>query len=445
MSDIQLIDRNRILTTFVIVTLLSAIFWGFNQHNLPVQFSMLLGIIALPFTIHKNPISGNYRFAIYAIIFALLLFWSRSGTLFFVLTAFIALFAIEMVWGKQSLLVVFLIFLASPAFANLSYMWGFSIRMKLTNIAALMLKTAGNSIETSGSIIHMNGETFSVDPACAGLNTLVTSLIICIILIGISVQKTGKVLNLSKSLILLVSTFIAAIISNFVRLLILITFRILPENPMHDVVGILCLIIYVIVPLIFAIKWLNKRQHIAFKHETNQTKLSQNKIFSKKALGILTLLVVVHIALGFQFLKPVMPNHGDISQIQLSGFQKVLTKNGVVKLSNTKAVIYLKPPVSFYKGSHDPRFCWAGSGYEFTQMQLETIDNHPVYTAVLTKGDDKIYTAWWYQSKNTIVADDWDWRLSNIQSKGDYFLVNVNCSNHDALISTISKSFKILL
>ena len=85
--------------------------------------------------------------------------------------------------------------------------------------------------------------------------------------------------------------------------------------------------------------------------------------------------------------------------------------------------------MQFFQGSHDPRICWQGSGYTFQEVKIENIAGKEVYTALLEKGQDRIYTAWWFQNESARTVHEWEWRRQTLQANGGYYLVNVSCEN----------------
>ena len=73
---------------------------------------------------------------------------------------------------------------------------------------------------------------------------------------------------------------------------------------------------------------------------------------------------------GQQFLQEPKERVSYLTGMKLDGYQKEVTPKGVLKLRSEEGLIYVKPPVRFFQGSHDPRFCWQGSGYTFSQVQI---------------------------------------------------------------------------
>jgi exosortase N len=95
-------------------------------------------------------------------------------------------------------------------------------------------------------------------------------------------------------------------------------------------------------------------------------------------------------------------------------------------------LIYLKP-TAFYAPGHDPRICWTGSGYEFTNINRSVIAGTLVYTATLRKGTDKIFAAWWFDNGTIKTSDQLSWRWAAAHGGSQFYLVNVNAASPQLL------------
>lgn len=406
------------------------VFWGFNYHNMSLHFSLVLGMIALPFVTQLKSVKGNYRFAIAALLTSLVLVFFRSNSFFYFSSAFIAFFVLDKWWGRLNYLPVLLVGAISPIIGSIVYLWSFSIRMQLSQWAGSALQWIGMDIEVMGNVLTLDGTTFSVDPACIGLKLMITALVLGIIILAYFEKKSISPLPLWKALLLLGSVFIGTIFANFIRLLTLIIFYILPENPMHDVVGLLSLGVYVLLPFYFLVKWIYQ------KHQSGEQAIERiigSAQTDRMRYPVLIFLLVFQLFTAQQFLEENVENIAAVQNIEIEGLEKEITKNGVLKLQSEEVLIYIKPPVPVFKGSHDPRYCWQGSGYTFSEVQLETIHDKHIYTAILSKGKDQFYTAWWYENTTTTTPYEWDWRWKTLRGESDFYMINVSCEKKDQL------------
>jgi exosortase N len=144
---------------------------------------------------------------------------------------------------------LFLLGVLSPVFNFLSTVFGFPIRLRLSAWAGALLQGAGLEMAVSGNVISVNGTDFSVDPACMGLNMLVVSLIIALLLLAFQERKRQQTLPMYRIVLVLLATFGLNLLGNLIRIVLLVWFRLLPDNPLHDAVGMVCLLTYVVLPL----------------------------------------------------------------------------------------------------------------------------------------------------------------------------------------------------
>lgn len=154
---------------------------------------------------------------------------------------------------------------------------------------------------------------------------------------------------------------------------------------------------------------------------------------------LLTLLV----GTGWQFRQSHTPNDAELAGINLPNFQKSKTENGMWKFENEDALVYIKPAVKAFQGSHDPRICWSGSGYEFTKVKTAQIDGQKIYTAILTKGEDELHTAWWFDNGTIKTINEWQWRWTALSEKTGFRLVNVTTAEQNDLLDISKKIMRI--
>ena len=83
--------------------------------------------------------------------------------------------------------------------------------------------------------------------------------------------------------------------------------------------------------------------------------------------------------------------------------------------------------------------CWRGSGYELRQVKTIEVGKQEVYSAVLEKENEKLYTAWWYDNGNDRTIDQFDWRWNVLMGKSKYSLVNITAAEPLVLEKEIRK------
>ncbi len=432
---------HRIIKYLLVVSPL-LIFWAFNHRNMPLSFSWILAAIAIPFVLRFGGDRGGYRYGLVAVVMGVLLLLVRSNSLFYFSAFFFVLFLLDNIWGRINYLPLLLGIALSPVIGNVVYIWSFPIRLQLSRWAAEALALLGMPIEAVGNVLLVDGHEFSVDPACIGLKLVITSLVLGLVIMGYFEKQYQRSLPFWKSVLLISVVLLLAVISNFIRLLTLILFHILPENFMHDVIGLLCMVVYTLVPFYFLVKT------IFAKSGKWKLKSATPKVEPiKPGIWLLTLgLFLLLVWNGRTFLRPDIEDLSAVEKIEIAGLEKEITPNGVLELRNEEVLLYIKPPVRFFQGSHDPRFCWQGSGYTFSNIEMVDLpeasqqpESPKVYTATLKKGDDQLFTAWWYQDATHITPHEWDWRWKALSRQGRYYMVNVSCEEEEALRAWVKR------
>ncbi|RYY61116.1 MAG: hypothetical protein EOO05_07540 [Chitinophagaceae bacterium] len=69
----------------------------------------------------------------------------------------------------------------------------------------------------------------------------------------------------------------------------------------------------------------------------------------------------------------------------------------------------------------------------------ETIGGQTMYTSMLQKNSEILYTAWWYQSDNDRTTSQLLWRWNSFRTGKRYALVNITAATPDALRQEINR------
>lgn len=393
------------------------------------------GILLTPFICTVNKGKFSIRYLIPALITLAIAVLMPVRTTLFLAMVFTTLLFIENSLGKLGDAFLFLIVLISPVFKYALTLVDFPVRLWLTGQVAALLNSAGIKAAAAGNQIEMTNSVFSLDPACAGLHMLVMSLVICLFLLTYHQRKLNKQIRFFSLTAIFTLTIGLNIVCNFFRILLLVTFKIMPGTLLHDLVGIACLIIYVFIPLMIGLKLIINR----FGHTKEALQIVKPADQFRYPL-LHSLLLIISLFVAFR----VVPADAFVykpGEINMEGFKKQQMENGIYKFENQEALIYIKPTV-FYAPEHDPKICWTGSGYIFKSIQKERWNGFELYTAVLEKGKDKIYAAWWFDNGTTRTTDQITWRWKGLKGEPRFYLVNVNASSQKTLKAEVGKIHK---
>lgn len=106
---------------------------------------------------------------------------------------------------------------------------------------------------------------------------------------------------------------------------------------------------------------------------------------------------------------------------------------GISKVITNDILLYVKPIPDFFSMEHTPLICWKGSGYEFKGIRKDHSANFEVYRGKLKKGNDYLYTAWWYFNGANATIDQFTWRTDMLKGANRYCLINITSKDESTL------------
>jgi exosortase N len=401
-------------------------------------------MIALPVTASFNSnAKGSQRFFVTSLLFFALFMLIPAKTFLYLSIAAAGLFFTEIFYGRINLLPQLVLIGMSPWADTIADLFSFPIRLQLTTCAGRLLGLTGTAVSVQGNMITCNGNEFSVDPACMGLQMIITSLLCGLILLGFYQKKSGKILKGWQVISILTLIILLNIIANLFRIVCLVQFNILPDTFMHEVMGIICLVVYVILPVMLLSKW-------SVQHYGVVNKNLRGAYYIRSASGMLVRHALLAVCLLTGMLHKGIDSRMPANIPQVAGYKTQPLVGNVIKLENDHSLVYIKHIPGCYYTEHHPMICWKGSGYEFQQVQERPVDGRMVYTALLQQGNDKLYTAWWYENDQESTTSQLQWRWDVFRGGHPYSLVNVTATNREQLEKEIGeirhlKPFRLLL
>lgn len=326
--------------------------------------------------------------------------------------------------GKVTLLPVLTLFFMSPVCQYFAQVFSFPVRLRLTGIAGSVLQGLGKKVSIAGNIIFLDGTEFSVDPACMGLGMLVTSLLCGIIMIELNQKKQDKLLGPGWVGACLFLIFLLNIGSNLLRILLLVCFRLMPDQVMHGVVGILCLLVYVLLPGMWIINKMVRR----LGKPQPQGMPEADRRSPQRGLAFALLLLPLFVSAVFRISSSQSLAPAGALPV-LTGYRSAWYNKEIAKLESATSLVYIKPLKGFVYTDHNPLICWSGSGYVFDRVEERTCAGIVLYTGVLTRGREKLYTAWWYDNGSMATASQWTWRWQMLRGSPAFSIINVTAAD----------------
>jgi exosortase N len=395
----------------------------------------ILGMIALVTTASCNRHErGGVRFFFITAGLFILFLVLPAKTLLYLSCLSACVFLAETFYGRINILPLLVLLIMSPLFEYATNVFSFPIRLEITVWAGQMMGMIGMPVSVHGNMIFYEGNEFSVDPACMGLQMMVTSLLCGLMLIGVYQKRYGKELVLWQVLLILFLITVLNILSNLLRIICLVWLHIMPGTAMHDLTGILCLVIYVLLPvlLLTPLVIMQYGRRVA-QHRKRYVLRSAMKMFVLNTLLAIAMLVAVGVKETRDINKTVP---ADIPVV--AGYTGAALPGNIIRLENDSLLVYIKHIPSSYYSEHHPMICWKGSGYNFYRVQEEMTGGTSIYTAQLQQEDEQLYTAWWYDNGLVTTSSQLHWRWDVLLGAHPYSLVNVTAASEDALKKAVT-------
>src|ERR1041385_2141482 len=190
--------------------------------------NVLIGLCLFPFTLFiEGARRNNLIYVTVAVTFALLASIYGVRIFYFFAVAFYFLWLIEFFVGRLNVLILFLVFLASPFFIQLVTILGFPLRLMLSEYAGSVLNLAGASVQVEGNLVMIGDVAFSIDEACMGLNMLSISMLMGVSVLVYRYRLSNKFLGLWSSTLFFGIVLVLNLFTNLTRIIALVYFRIL--------------------------------------------------------------------------------------------------------------------------------------------------------------------------------------------------------------------------
>lgn len=425
---------SQLIYLLFVVLLYVLVFYSWGQENLYFGYSFVLGVISFPFLIGRGDDQLEYGYLVLALLAAAGAYWSGSFSLFYFTFSFGLCFILSLHLGQINKLPIFLLLIISPLVSHISAMLSFPIRLQLSNWVSTCLQAIGFDIVSEGNLLIISGARFLVDQECVGLKMLITGMVLILIILAYFERKTKQRFTVFQIGQALAIGFVFNVLANFSRILILVLFQIGPDEAMHEIIGVLCLLFYNLLPLVMLIRlWKPAGMPLST--------VQKSKVPYAKSLCYISSLTLLLSLAGWSIHQQEIPAAYHLDNSLLSNLHKEALDDNIMKYSSADLLIYVKPPVSPLRGTHDPRFCWRGSGYELKMIKQEQNNGMSIYTGELIKGQDKLYTAWWYQDGDAITNSEWTWRSKGLLDSKAYAMVNVNADSKANLSEALNLYF----
>ncbi|NNF02568.1 MAG: exosortase N [Bacteroidia bacterium] len=408
--------------------------WPSLSNYLQLDFSLnFLWILLLPFIIHiKDPQKISLRYIWLVLLSAIFYIFIPSYFFLYLLLWFGILLVLETRHGKLNSLALLVVVVTTPIFKYFFDLFGIPIRRFLTEASAMLISIPYPDTYAMGNAISFQGEMFMVDPACAGLKLVITSILLTMFFIAMKERQTKSSFTLFQFGFIFFAALMMILFSNMSRIVVLTVFKVSADSAWHDLIGMLCLIIFTLLPMYKLIQRMEPDRTKDNMHKYKKTYQSKYSLLSSVS--------VIVIIVSMNYFTPVIEDQSPdqyLIDLSISGFEKKMLANNTVSFSNDHQLVYYKPCKGVFRSEHHPSICWRGSGYTFTNDQVIEIDGEDVNVSELQFDGTKLYTAWWYENENDRTCDQITWRINTLFGGSPYRMVNCTSTDMPQLINLI--------
>ncbi len=322
-----------------------------------------------------------------------------------------------------------LLLLLSPGLRYVSTVFGFELRLALSALAGSLMQLAGLAIRVEGNVLIRPGPSgepmeMAVDPACMGLHLTGLSMVVAVAGLIWVEQQTKRQVALGWVLTFGIVAFGLTLVCNLVRIVLLVGFHIVPADPLHELAGLVCVLVYSWLPSL-GLAWLMVNR-LGQLEETRQR--HRQWVSSVVSLGVLMLLVGACWAIN----RPATVAKA-IPVTPKPGYQARRLTWGFVQYDRPGTLIYQKTLPDWWSAEHSPTACWRGAGYTLTHIRQTTLNNHPAYVGQLQRGSNVLFTAWWFSNGQQYSISQWAIRIQMVRGEPAFSLVNVTVEDEKKL------------
>lgn len=391
------------------------------------------GFFLLPFIlkIDRQQVGTN-RYVILTAVFALLFF--VFGQSYWALACGLSLvFAtIELKVGKLNEMAFYALLFYLPITRSFFMLFGFYIRLEITKWAAKLISLFYPVVSFDGTQIFNAGEQFSVDTGCMGLRLVITGFLLTLLILNQTAQSLKIKLKPRVVSLFLFLSFLLIILGNFFRIVMLILLKSAEGTMSHEMIGIVTLIVFHLIPMVFLIRYTLKKNWVIDDRPLH----TKNKYHSVAQIS----LFVVSILMVAQLFIDTKQRQKEEITYTFNGYTASKSIDGIVTYRRGNSIFTIKPinPLSF--SNHHPMMCWRGDGFEISNEANSKIGENECMRATLkSTSQNSLNTVWWYTNTiDFVTTSELEWRYRAVFKQEPFYILNFTSVNNDDLIYTIN-------
>lgn len=261
-----------------------------------------------------------------------------------------------------------------------------------------------------------------------GLYMLEVSMLIGLMMSSIYATNLQRRVTAARYILMLLIILLLNLVANLFRIILLVQFHIMPSTLLHEIIGLVCLVVYIILPAGVLIYKLVKRAPPSVVKRVEQFDAVSPWWNVTVLVALLICVLRVNAAHAGEAVAAAPVK---------SGYKSRRLDSGVFQLDAPARLVYIKPIQNCYSVEHNPMICWKGSGYVFQEVVVDKSTGREIYVSTLRKGKDLLFTAWWYESGKTQTISQAEWRKDALVHSKQYALINITAATRQELQTAI--------
>ena len=311
----------------------------------------------------------------------------------------------------------------SPLLRYVGAMFGFAMRLRLSEWAGSLLQRVGLSVRVDGNMLVLHGQEMAVDPACMGLQMTGFTLLLAVFWLLAYGRRQVRSLPTGWVLTYLAVALLLTLLANLMRIVLLVLFGLGPDYPLHELAGLACVTVYAWLPLWGLAHWLVGRFGKVMVPGVNY----------RTSMRYTMLSVAPVLLIGWLCFAFIRPTARPFPMTKRTGYVQKSTQFGFVQYSRPGELIYAKPLPDWYSLEHNPAVCWRGKGYTLNRIREVVIAGQRVYVGELKKGRQTLQTAWWFTNGTHQSISQIDVRTRMLRGEPGFALINVTVAESSTL------------
>lgn len=376
----KLLSQNiKLLLIFTVFFLLAInyniVLFGLDNDFFGVVFSVLFFFSGG----RKTSFKVNYLLIGLIIIFEFISYRLHTKSLHFLSLTLLVCLIYYYFTKKFSFIALICILLFSTIFNKFFQHLTVEIKQELCEHVYLTLKNFIKIDKIEGVNFYINGAKISIDTACMGLSMFKTGLLTGAILLTLEEKKQKCYFSIFQIIAFCSIIVFLNIISNYFRIITLILLDCTEENVLHHSIGLICFLLYQVIPMLLIIRY--------FKPKKEETAVLETRYKMLPTIIALVLITVTTFEMKNEKNLNLLSNLNPKYDIKKGEW----VDKEVFKIQSHNKLVYIKAP------SHKPLICWTGAGYKIIQSKEIFVEDEKVWYNIIEKEHLRYQSVWWYE------------------------------------------------